>query len=136
MMRNSGNFILGFIIVVFGLDLLLNAFDTGIHVNIGVYIWPLIAALISYHFYKNGNKWFSLLFLAFCILSLGNTILDFDLSGILFALVLLYFGFKLMKRQSFSKEIDIDKDLPPVSQETTPHKEDKHITEASINKKK
>ncbi|WP_051302209.1 cell wall-active antibiotics response protein LiaF [Salibacterium aidingense] len=111
MLRNSGNLILGFIIVVIGLHLLFNQFDTSFHVNLAAYIWPLIAFSISYHFYNKGRKWLALLFLAFAVISLGNHLFHVDLTGVFIALVLLYFGFKLMKGNS--KEIDIDKDLPP-----------------------
>ncbi|MDQ0299860.1 lia operon protein LiaF [Salibacterium salarium] len=150
-MKSSGNLVLGFIIIMVGLNLLFS--QLGIRIDVGSYIWPIIAASISYHFYKNKNKWLSLLFLSFCVISLGDTILNIDLGGFIIAVVLLYFGIKLLKGQDFSEEIDIDKDLPPQTQEhndikkdtvdQTPHLHqkkvekdelpDEHITEAVVS---
>ncbi|RSL34381.1 hypothetical protein D7Z54_04275 [Salibacterium salarium] len=122
MMKSSGNLVLGFIIIMVGLNLLFS--QLGIRMDVGSYIWPIIAASISYHFYKNKNKWLSLLFLSLCVISLGDTILNVDLGGFIIAVVLLYFGIKLLKGQDSSEEIDIDKDLPPRTKEHNDIKED------------
>ncbi|MFB4163752.1 cell wall-active antibiotics response protein LiaF [Alteribacillus sp. JSM 102045] len=114
-MRNSGNIVLGLIIIILGLNILFE--QLYIDIDLGSFIWPIIAFSLAYHFYKKERKWLMGLFAALAVISVSNKIFHFDLTGIIIAAVFLYFGLKLLKRNDSSKDIDIDKDLPPLEKE-------------------
>ncbi|MFB5663199.1 cell wall-active antibiotics response protein LiaF [Alteribacillus sp. HJP-4] len=113
-MSQPGKYIVGFVIIFIGLSIL--ADQAGINLDLSIFIWPAIASILAWHFYKNGHKWLALLFL-FLMLS---SIID-DLAGILIGLFILYIGLKMLKRDNSAKEIDIDKDLPPLKKEAKPY---------------
>ncbi|WP_240376443.1 hypothetical protein [Bacillus piscicola] len=104
-MQTRGNKVLIAVIFIFGIHLF---FD------IGSLMWPIIAGVLALYFYKKGQPLLVGLFVILALISIGDEGFDLEITGLLLAFLILYFGVKVLKGIFSAKEIDIDKDLPPL----------------------
>lgn len=110
-MKTSRNYILGTIVILIGINILFETLD--INIDLGIFFGPLILFAIGVTLYQKQKRFVGGLFMILGLVVLFNNIFHINIGGMVFAAILLYFGFRLLSGKK--KEVSIgpsDKEDP------------------------
>ncbi|KGA98076.1 hypothetical protein AJ85_07270 [Alkalihalobacillus alcalophilus ATCC 27647 = CGMCC 1.3604] len=96
----SKKFLFGLVIIIIGVNLLLNAFFS----QAGSLIAPLIFIVIGYYFYQRGRRVLSTIFFIMSAIMIFDQFFGLNFIALLFAGIFLFYGMKLMKGSSYEEQ--------------------------------
>jgi lia operon protein LiaF len=104
--RLTGKTIIGIIIIFIGLNIL----GSTLHLPFafGKLFVPVLFLLIGGYFWKNGNRMVGGILAVIGLINLGNLVFDVNVAGLIIAVLMMYFGFRLFQQDRSGKKQEQD----------------------------